>query len=168
MAVTVFPTGTTLYDPNKCWNGYTIFPAQDYGAILIDMNGNVVNRWKGLRGQPNKVLPGGYVMGNSGTRNPRYGFQDTLDLVQIDWDGNIIWRFNRYQLIEDPEEKPVWMARQHHDYQREGSPVGYYAPGANPLVDKGNTLLLCHKNLKNPGISEKPLLDDAIIEVTWD
>ena len=23
----VYPTGTTIYDPEKCWNGYTIFQA---------------------------------------------------------------------------------------------------------------------------------------------
>ena len=37
----------------------------------------------------------------------------------------------------------------------------------SPLVDRGNTLISCHKNLKNPKISDKRLLDDAIIEVTW-
>jgi len=60
------------------------------------------------------------------------------------------------------------MARQHHDYQREGNPVGYFTPGMTPLVDRGNTLILCHKNLTNPRISDKLLVDDTIIEVTWD
>ncbi|OGO19434.1 MAG: thioredoxin, partial [Chloroflexi bacterium RBG_16_50_9] len=82
--------------------------------------------------------------------------------------GHVVWRFNGYELIEDPEAKPAWMARQHHDYQREGNPVGYYVPGADPQVDRGKTLVLSHKNLKSPGISEKLLLDDTIIEVTWD
>jgi hypothetical protein len=59
------------------------------------------------------------------------------------------------------------MARQHHDYQREGNPVGYYVPGLDPLVAEGKTLLLCHKNIMNPKISGKLLLDDTIIEVTW-
>ena len=27
------------------------------------------------------------------------------------------------------DDEPRWMARQHHDYQREGNPVGYYVPG---------------------------------------
>ena len=173
MASSVYPTGTTIYDPEKCWNGYTIFQANlsqatDGGAILIDMNGNVVNQWKGVDGFPNKILPGGYIMGSTGMRNPKYGFQDYLDVVQIDWDGNIVWRFNKYERINDPRQKPTWMARQHHDYQREGNPVGYYVPGMDPLVDRGNTLILCHKNLKNPQISDKLLLDDTIIEVTWD
>lgn len=173
MASTVYPTGTTIYQPDKCWNGYTVFQARrdrenNSGTLLIDMNGNIVNRWKGLAGFPNKVLPGGYVMGSTGTRNPKYGFQDMVDLVQIDWDGNIIWEFNKFEFITDPGEKPAWMARQHHDYQREGNPVGYYVPGTAPLIDKGKTLILCHRDLSNRKISDTPLLDDVMIEVTWD
>ena len=164
----VYPTGTTIYDPEKCWNGYTIFQAKEVGALIIDMNGNEVKLWKGLHGMPNKLLPGGFVLGNTGERNTAFGMQDHLDLVQVDWEGNIVWRFNKYEYIEDLGEEPQWMARQHHDHQREGNPVGYYVPGMDPLVEKGNTFLLSHKNLKNPKISDKPLVDDTIIEVTWD
>ena len=164
----VYPTGTTIYDPKKCWNGYTIFQAKEVGAALINMNGNEVQLWKGLHGFPNTILPGGHVMGSTGERNTRYGMQDQVDLVQVDWDGNIVWKFNKYEYIEDPGEEPQWMARQHHDFQREGNPVGYYVPGMDPLVDKGNTMILCHKNLRNEKISDKALVDDTIIEVTWD
>ncbi|MBN2239171.1 MAG: aryl-sulfate sulfotransferase [Dehalococcoidales bacterium] len=173
MAYTLYPTGTTVYDPEKAWNGYTVFQAHMFEnkssfAVLIDMNGNVVNQWKGLDGIPNKMLPGGYVMGNTGSRDSKYGSQDQLDLVQVDWEGNIVWQFNKYQRIRDGRKKPQWMARQHHDFQREGNPVGYYVPGMDPLTDRGNTIILSHKNLVNTKISEKPLLDDAIIEVTWE
>jgi hypothetical protein len=37
------------------------------------------------------------------------------------------------------------MTRIHRDYQREGNPVGYYVPDMDPLVDGGNTPILCHK-----------------------
>jgi hypothetical protein len=164
----VYPTGTTIFEPDKCWSGYTVFPASDVGATVIDMNGEVVKQIKGLHGMPCKMLPGGFFMGNTGTRNPKYGFQDGLDLVQVDWDGNVVWKFNRYELVKDPRQKAKWMARQHHDYQREGNPVGYYVPGMEPRLDGGNTLILCHKDVVNPKISEKPLLDDTIIEVTWE
>jgi hypothetical protein len=164
----VYPTGVTIYNPEKCWNGYTIFPAKELGALLINMNGAEVNLWKGLHGFPNKMLPGGYVLGHTGERPSRFGIQDQKDLVQVDWDGNIVWKFDKYEYIEDPGEKPQWMARQHHDYQREGNPVGYYVPGMDPLVDKGNTLLLVHKNHIVSKISPYELSDDAIIEVTWD
>ncbi len=163
----IYPTGVTIYDPKQCWNGYTLFQAKEVGALLIDMNGVEVQLWKGLHGFPNKLLPGGYVLGHSGERNIAFGMQDYLDLVQVDWEGNIVWKFDQYEFIEDPGEKPRWMARQHHDYQRAGNTVGYYVPGMDPLVDKGNTLILCHKNLKNPKITDKLLLDDTIIEVSW-
>jgi len=170
MSSTVYPTGTTIYDPEKCWNGYTIFQARDVGATLIDMNGNVVNQWKGLTADatPNKILPGGYVMGSTEVRNPKYGHQDMVDLVQVDWDGNIVWRFNKYERVKDPGQKPTWMARQHHDYQREGNPVGYYVPDMEPLAAEGKTIMVCHKNLRNPKISDKLLLDSTVIEVTWE
>ena len=88
MAVTIYPTGTTIYDPTQCWNGYTVFQPIMHdptspGATLIDMNGNVAHQWKGLDGFPNKVLPGGFIMGNTGVRNPKYGFQDMTDLPDL-------------------------------------------------------------------------------------
>jgi hypothetical protein len=169
MPPSVYPTGTTIYYPEKCWNGYTLYQSElhrnnGFGAVLIDMNGNVVNRWKGLDGFPNKMLPGGHIFGSTGVRNFKYGYQDMVDLVEADWDGNIVWKFDKYELVKDPRQKPRWMARQHHDFQREGNPVGYYVPGMD-FKPSGKTLLLCHKDLKNPRISEKPLVDDTIIEV---
>jgi hypothetical protein len=163
----IYPTGTTIYDPSQCWNGYTIFQARELGALLIDMNGTEVKLWKGLHGMPNKMLPGGHVLGATGERNTLYGMQDFLDVVQVDWEGKVTWRFNKYDYIEDPGEAPHWMARHHHDFQREGNPVGYYAPGMDPLATGGNTLILCHKSVRNPDISDKPLLDDSFIEVDW-
>ncbi len=69
--------------------------------------------------------------------------------------------------VSDPGNETRWMARAHHDYQRAGNPVGYYAPGLEPQVDGGNTLILAHTNLVNEAISDKLLLDDTIIEVDW-
>ena len=168
MSATIFPTGVTIYNPEKCWSGYTILQAAERGALLIDMNGNEVRMWEGLQGFPNKMLPGGYVMGSLGERNPKYGLQDQTDLVQVDWDGNIVWKFDKAEYIEDPGEEPQWMARQHHDYQREGNTVGYYVPGSDPKTNSGNTLILAHKNVHVPAISDKMLLDDVIYEVDWD
>lgn len=174
MPATVFPTGTVHYDPARCWNGYTLFGSDLHaknncnGAVLIDMNGNVVNRWKGLDGFPNKMLPGGSIFGASGIRDRKYGYQDMVDLLQVDWDGNVEWKFDRHERIKDPRHKPQWMARQHHDYQREGNPVGYYVPGMEAFQDKGKTLILCHKTLTEPKISSHLLVDDAILEVGWE
>ncbi len=162
----VYPTGATIYDPERCFNGYTIFQAKELGALLIDMNGREVHLWRGLHGFPNKMLPGGYVLGHSGERNTRYGIQDYLDLILVDWDGNVIWKFDRYEFIEDPGEQPRWMARLHHDYQLEGNPVGYFVPGMEAKREGGRLLILGHKNLVCKDISDKPLLDDTIYEVS--
>jgi hypothetical protein len=161
-----YPTGTTFFDADAAWKGYTVFQSAK-GALLIDMRGNEVQLWAGLHGFPNKVLPGGFVFGSSGARNPKYGYQDQNDLLQVDWDGNVVWKYDRSEFIKDPDATPAFLARQHHDFQREGSSTGYYAPEQNPKTDSGNTLILTHKDVANPRISAQPLLDDRIVEVDW-
>ncbi|MDR2045292.1 MAG: aryl-sulfate sulfotransferase [Clostridium sp.] len=164
---TIYPTGVTLYKKDKAFNGYTVYPSVK-GALVIDMNGNEVKLWAGLDGFPNKLLPGGFILGSTGKRSPKRGYQDQLDLVQVDWDGKIVWKFDKTELIKDPGEDARYIARQHHDYQREGSATGYYAPGAEAYTDHGNTLILTHENVYNHNISDKRLIDDKIIEVTWE
>jgi len=162
---TVYPTGTTIYNPKKCWNGYTIFPAKNKGAVLIDMNGNVVKSWKMIQGYPVKILPGGYAMGGTTRGENRTGFHE---LVQLDFDGNIIWKFNKADQIK-VGGKMIWSARHNHDWQREGNPVGYYVPGMDPLVDRGKTLIVTYRSGLLPEITQKYLIRHSrIIEVTWD
>lgn len=164
----VHPMGTIIYKPEKCFNGYTLFQANEHGATLIDMNGGVVNHWQNLQGFPNKLLKGGYVFGSRGERNSTYGWQDHKDLVQADWNGNVVWEFKQNQYIEDPGYEPEWMARQHHDYQREGNPVGYYVPDMECGTDSGNTLILTHTDVVVPEISLHKLISDRMIEVDWE
>ena len=46
-AQSVYPTGTTIYEPDRAWNGYTVLsPLATQAVIVIDMNGNVVKRWE--------------------------------------------------------------------------------------------------------------------------
>src|SRR4030095_15250210 len=82
-AQSVYPTGTTIYEPARAWNGYTVLsPLGTQAAIVIHMNGNVVRRWDGYvssAGGPIRVLPGGVVMGAAGANPPR---QESLELVQ--------------------------------------------------------------------------------------
>lgn len=163
----VFPHGVTVYQPEKCWNGYTLVPLINDGVLLFDMNGNEVRRWN-FQAMPPKLLPGGYVMGLSGYRHPDYGMQDGVNLLEIDYDGNPVWEFDHLEEIDDPGRDHRWMARQHHDYQREGNPVGYYVPGMDAKPLEGNTLILCHRTIHNPQISDKKLLDDMMIEVDWE
>jgi hypothetical protein len=48
VAQSVYPTGTTIYDPARAWNGYTVLsPLNTQAAIVIDMNGNIVKQWEG-------------------------------------------------------------------------------------------------------------------------
>ena len=164
---TVYPTGTTTYDPDRCFNGYTVYQAMEHGILIMDMNGKEMQFFKNMHGFPPKVLPGGHVMGSSGERNTKFSTQDKSDLIQVDWDGNIVWKFDQYEYIEDPGEEPQWMARQHHDYQREGNPVGYYSPELTPKVDSGNTMILAHKNSYRKEMGNIKLLDDVIYEVDW-
>ena len=166
----VFPTGTTVFHPDKTWSGYTVFDVGNQmgqGTMLIDMNGNLVKQWTAVAAVPSpaRILPGGYLVGGSHLRSP---YQEAPELIQVDWDGEIVWQFDRTELVEEDGAEPRWMARQHHDWQREGSPAGYYAPGAVPRVDGGLTLVLAHKRVMRPDITDKPLDDDYILEVDWD
>jgi len=165
---TVYPTGTTIFHPDKTWSGYTVLDTPgESGTVIIDMNGNLVKRWTKIAAVPGpfRVLPGGFVIGGTNRRRPH---QEAPELLQLDWDGEIVWKFERTELVEEEGKEPRWMARQHHDWQREGSPVGYYAPGQAPLVDSGKTLILAHRNVLVPEISPKLLEDDYILEVSWD
>ena len=49
---TIYPTGVTVYDPAKAWSGYTVFPAADLGALLIDMNGKEIQLGRVCRAFP--------------------------------------------------------------------------------------------------------------------
>lgn len=173
----VYPTGTTIYQPDRAWNGYVIHDAPDgQGAILIDMNGNLIRQWTQIAAVPGpfRILPGGYLIGGDVRREPH---QEAIGLVQLDWRSMEVWRFQGLEKVltrhatDDGkwvEGETVWSSRQHHDWQREGSPVGYYAPGAEPKITNGRTLILAHKNVSVPEISPKRLEDDYIYEITWE
>ena len=163
-AQTVYPTGTTIYDPARAWSGYTVLsPLNTPAVIVIDMNGNVVKQWDGFvnsAGGPARVFPGGFVMAANGSNPPR---QESLELVQRDFDGKILSRFDRNLQIQTRDGKTIWSARQHHDWQREDYPAGYYSPEANPSIQGGgNTLVLTHVNHDKPAIADAPLEDDRL------
>ena len=173
----VFPTGTTIYDPDRTWSGYTIIDAADSnGAVLLDMNGNVLRRWPQMVGMgPFRMLPGGYVLGADKFRAPH---QESVALQQLDWDNEKVWHFDQLEqvkaeVVEDENGETtggeiIWASRHHHDWQREGSPAGYYSPESEPRTADGKTMILAHKNVTVPEISDKRLEDDYIVEVSWD
>ena len=175
----VFPTGTTIYDPAKAWNGFTVLsPLGGDAAIVIDMNGNVVKRWEGYNssaGGPVRVLPGGVVAGASGGNA---GKQESLALVARDFEGKELWRFDHNEQISGPGGAMIWALRQHHDWQREDFPGGYYSPDATPSVSPGTgvkTLVLTHTTHARAAVAGEAMLeDDRILElapdgkITWE
>jgi hypothetical protein len=168
-APSVYPTGVTIYDPARTWSGYTVLsPLSTRAVLVIDMNGNVVKRWEdydNAAGGPARVLPGGGVMAASGARPPH---QESLELVQRDFAGNVVWSFRNNERVELRESGTVWSARQHHDWQREDFPAGYYSPDAVPATTGSRTLILAHTNHVVPAVSDALLEDDRLVEISWD
>jgi hypothetical protein len=168
VAQSVYPTGTTIYDPDRAWNGYTVLsPLGTQAVLVIDMNGNVVKRWDGYNnsaGGPARVLPGGFVVAASGANPPH---QESLELVERNFAGAIVWRFSHAEQVKTREGDTIWSARQHHDWQRESFPAGYYAPGSTPAVEGGNTLILTHTTRTQAKVTDALLEDDRLIEVSW-
>src|SRR5215471_7546886 len=91
VAQTVYPTGTTIYDPDRSWSGFTVLsPLATQAGLVIDMNGAVVKRWEGFNnsaGGPARVFPGGIVMAADGARPPH---QESLELVRKDFAGAVL------------------------------------------------------------------------------
>jgi hypothetical protein len=48
----IYPTGATIYNPERCFNGYTVFQAKELGALVVDMNGGEVKLWRGCTDFP--------------------------------------------------------------------------------------------------------------------
>ena len=62
-------------------------------------SGNVVKRWDGYvnsAGGPARIFPGGVVMAANGTNPPR---QEAVELIQRDFEGHVMWRFDHNQQI---------------------------------------------------------------------
>ncbi|HVQ00824.1 MAG TPA: aryl-sulfate sulfotransferase [Candidatus Thermoplasmatota archaeon] len=153
--------GSSLKGNATC-DGYTLFGVitlnmDDYFPLLIDMKGNEIKRWNATP-DPAKMLPGGSIIAATGDY---YKEADNTNLSQLDWNGTIVWDFSHWVQVNGQ-----WMAREHHDFQREGNPVGYYAPGQD-FVPQGKTLVLAHQTLINRNVSWRPIIDDVIYEVNW-
>ena len=146
----IFPTGVTIYNLSKAYNGYVIFASPDAKTHLIDMNGNEVHKWDYI-GFPSELLDPkvtggkkGHVLlqlengigGNSGIFNNKV-------VGEVDWNGNVVWQWGK--------EAPGGEARQNHDWNR---------------LANGNTLLVVTVDHIVSGVSEKPIADQAIYEVT--
>lgn len=125
-APSVYPTGVTIYDPAKAENGYVLIsvdyknvytridskgvykdkpdykgavprPADSEDILLIDMNGNIVNRWKDP-GDNKKIylLPNGNILSVN---------QVLSSVIEYDWNGKVVWKYST-------------KLRPHHDVRR--------------------------------------------------
>jgi len=133
---TVYPTGTTIYEPGKTFEGYTIYTKgidlENSQILLINMQGNIVHYWE------NSNLKLGFAEPLS--NGNLLAFVGAEGLVELDWNGNIVWAY-----FADVRHRKL-----HHDFER---------------LENGNTLVLCSKLRNVPEISPKPIMDDYIIEV---
>ena len=97
--------GVTYYDSSKTFNGYTLFGIfNDTDVWLIDMEGHIVHRWKLPSGLAlyGILLPNGNLLYPGITKSPQElglpSFGPVTagglggELVEIDWEGNIVWR----------------------------------------------------------------------------
>lgn len=156
MSVTVYPKGTTLYKPGKCFHGYTIFSlpikGNQGGVFLIDGNGKIVHEWKLDSSNIKawlvpraKLLNNGHVIVVRGHMMSKDG-----GIQEYDWDGRLVWEYS----------PPLGYFGPHHDVFRKTS---------------GNTLLICREEVpkKYREKAEDPrrrdlLYSDVILEVTPD
>lgn len=149
-----------------CYKGYTLignlYDPSSSSAELVNMEGKTVNWWHNVFPFPVKMLPDGEVLVGRNTESSTHNEGDIKEVSQVDWNGTVVWSFS--DMFEYGNNKS---ARQHHDFQRESNPVGYYAPGQD-FAPHGNTLILGHTNVNNTKISNKTLQDDVIYEVDWE
>jgi len=154
-----WPTGVTVYKPDKCYNGYTVInPYRSELIFLIDMRGRVVKTWyahpeKRAESWFSKLLPNGNWLSlvyrtpllhdaSSPWRQPdsfsREAF--TSSIVELNWEDGLVWEY---------EAPKGWLI--HHDMAR---------------LQNGNTLILLEKEVTAADISKKPIAENFIIEVT--
>lgn len=152
----VFPTGTTRYDPAKAYNSYVVFASPDAKTHLIDMDGHEVHRWA-FGGFPSDLLDPavtggakGHVLvqlaagADAGTGEvPGAAIFDNKTIGELDWDGKVVWSWG--------DKAPGGAVRQHHDWRR---------------LANGNTLVLANLPHAIEGFAQPKVLDDVVYEVT--
>jgi hypothetical protein len=156
----IYPTGTTRYDPAKASNVFVLFSGADNKTHLIDMDGVEVHRWD-YAGFPSGLLDPalaggerGHLLGTtrsmagSGTAVLPGVSPATISLTikafgEVDWNGKIVWEWG--------EQAPGGAALQHHDWSR---------------LTNGNTLILANLIHPLPGFAQPKMFDDVIYEVT--
>ncbi|NOY81689.1 MAG: hypothetical protein GXP31_11895 [Kiritimatiellaeota bacterium] len=123
MPATVVPTGTTIYQPDKCFNGYSLILTPGTGGpdlALIDMNGRAAHRWELEKPRTRGGVPRARLLRDGRLLVLRaWGFGRGGSIEEYDWDNRRIWEYT-------PPEG-LWP---HHDVQKTAD---------------GNTLIVCRE-----------------------
>lgn len=143
-APTVYPTGVTIHDPARAYQGFNLFidPSRNLPnglIVLTDMAGGQVQTWNSpVVGMEKAHLVEPLSSGNILAAFGEDGGYGTL-LVELDWNGFPVWQF-----------APPKGVHIHHDFER---------------LANGNTSILVSRSEFFPEIGPNPIQDDLILEV---
>jgi hypothetical protein len=160
----VYPTGTTIYDPAKAYNSYVLFAGQDKKTHLIDLNGNVVHEWNYNGFPPVFIDPAlnngkrGHVLVQLAGETGGRANATAQSIGEVDWNGNIVWQWggagaqDAYASNGTATDASGYgtSIRQHHDWRR---------------LPNGNTIILVNYVIPVKGWKAEKLLEDGIYEV---
>jgi hypothetical protein len=129
LASDVMKTTTELimWNPDKAYNGYTVFSPWNNFTYMIDMEGRLINQWEAFcqvfyaylvedghlhRGLVTPTAPGGILRAG--------GAQGQIQ--EVDWNDNVVWDFVAHDGDPDPANPGGSYInatfRQHHAFQR--------------------------------------------------
>jgi Arylsulfotransferase (ASST) len=148
----IYPTGVTIYNPQKTYNSFVVFGSPDGKSHLIDMNGNEVKQWPYI-GFPSEIIDPAINGGKKGHILVQLengagvwsGIFNNKVIGELDWNGKIVWQWGK--------EAPGGAARQNHDWNR---------------LPNGNTLVVTTLDHVVPGVSDEIIDDQSIHEITPD
>ena len=94
-AQTVYPTGTTIWDHAKTYDGYTVFLGADGVAYMIDMDGSVAHSWTSpapaFEFDTVEPLDHGHIMAFI---QPKNSTGPNLSAGELDFQNNVVWNFD--------------------------------------------------------------------------
>ena len=143
--VSVFPKGITVLDASQVSPGIVVFNANTGLSYAVSTGGQLVRTWaspdseRPLMGFTEPLVGGTVLAYVSDGPKPGCAVNCGDKIVEMDDMGNVVWEY------VDTEGRFL-----HHDFERLAS---------------GNTMILCSKELNVPEISDKPIIDDCVIEV---
>ena len=156
-SVLEWPTGVTVYKPEKCYGGYTVVtPYRSELTFLIDMLGRVVHVW---HADPERIGQSWFMrrIESGNWMNLVYyvprdippsvangialesGIEFQTAVLEHDWDGNVVWRYTIPKGMDA-----------NHDMVR---------------LQNGNTIIRMERRLIVPEVSDKVIGDPIFCEV---